>query len=103
MSKTVCTGDLRKCGYENVHAVGNPTEVNIRLFQRTSNKVAETCFTYREAIGMLVYLATGTRTDLVFTVGQLSRFVAEPSTKHVGTLKSALGYLADTLQYGITC
>ncbi|OWZ02497.1 Copia type Polyprotein [Phytophthora megakarya] len=50
-------------------------------------------FPYREVIGMLMYLATSTRPDLAFVVSQLSRFVAKPSTKHVGTLKRVLRYL----------
>ncbi|KAG3003759.1 hypothetical protein PC123_g19471 [Phytophthora cactorum] len=34
-------------------------------------------------------------------VGQLSRFVAKPSAKHVGTLQRVLKYLAGTVNYGI--
>ncbi|KAG3114854.1 hypothetical protein PI124_g12018 [Phytophthora idaei] len=58
-------------------------------------------FPYRQAIGMLMYLATGARPDLAYVVGQLSRFVAKPSTKHVGTLKRVLRYLVGTTNYGI--
>ena len=61
-----------KFGYENVHAVDNPMEVNMRLAQRTSNDAAETCFSYREAIGMLMHLAIGIWPDQAFTVGQSS-------------------------------
>ncbi|OWY93127.1 Copia type Polyprotein [Phytophthora megakarya] len=51
---------------------------------------------------MLTYLATSTRPDLAFVLGQLSRFVANPSAKHVGALKRVLRYLAGTLDYSIT-
>jgi hypothetical protein len=57
---------------------------------------------YRLAIGMLMYLATCTRPDLAYAVGQLSRFVAAPSKQHVGCLKRVLRYLAGTIDYGIT-
>ncbi|OWY93423.1 Copia type Polyprotein [Phytophthora megakarya] len=46
-------------------------------------------------------MATGRRPGLAYAVGQLSRFVAKPSAKHVGTLKRVLRYLAGTLDYGI--
>eukprot|EP00644_Phytophthora_capsici_P007873 jgi/Phyca11/42751/gw1.63.39.1 len=48
-----------------------------------------------------MYLATSTRPDLAFAVGQLSRFVANPSMKHVGALKRVLRYVAGIVDYGI--
>ncbi|KAE8880407.1 hypothetical protein PF003_g35563 [Phytophthora fragariae] len=93
---------LAKLGYEQAHSVGNPMEVNARLAPLGSDEDADTSFPYREAVGMLMYLATSTRPDLAFALGQLSRFVAKTSSKHVGTLKRVLRYLAGTLDYGIT-
>ncbi|GMF23949.1 unnamed protein product [Phytophthora fragariaefolia] len=93
---------LTKFGYEEAHAVGNPMEVNARLAPIEEDEKAETSFPYREAVGMLMYLATSTRPDLAFALGQLSRFVANPSPKHVGALKRVLRYVAGTLDYGIT-
>eukprot|EP00644_Phytophthora_capsici_P019067 jgi/Phyca11/133243/e_gw1.383.3.1 len=49
-----------------------------------------------------MYLATSTRPNLAFALSQLSRFVASPSSKHVGALKRVLRYLAGTVNYGIT-
>ncbi|GMF42036.1 unnamed protein product [Phytophthora fragariaefolia] len=63
---------------------------------------SDTSFDYRKAIGMLMDLAAGTRPDLAFVVGQLSRYVSKPSARHVGTLKRVLRYLAGTLDNGIT-
>ncbi|POM81741.1 Copiatype Polyprotein [Phytophthora palmivora] len=57
-----------------------------RLVAIDENEKADTSFAYRQAIGMLVHLAIGTRPDLDFTVGQLSRFVAKPSAKHIGSI-----------------
>ena len=48
------------------------------------------------AIGMLMYRATITRPDLSFSFGQLSRFVARPSSKRIGTGKRVLRYLVGT-------
>ncbi|KAG2767348.1 hypothetical protein Pcac1_g21368 [Phytophthora cactorum] len=76
-------------------------EINARLAPLDEKEDLDTEFPYRQAIGMLMYLATGTRPDLAFVVGQLSRFVAKPSAKHVGTLQRVLKYLAGTVNYGI--
>ncbi|KAG3235934.1 hypothetical protein PI124_g19044 [Phytophthora idaei] len=93
---------LETFGYSQAHAVGNPMETNVKLVPLGESEDADTSFEYRKAVGMLMYLATGTRPDLAFAVGQLSRFVAKPSAKHVGTLKRVLRYLAGTVGYGIT-
>ncbi|GMF51260.1 unnamed protein product [Phytophthora fragariaefolia] len=93
---------LETFGYDNAHAVGNPMETNVRLVPLGDNEESDTSFEYRKAIGILMYLATGTRPDLAYAVGQLSRFVSKPSNKHVGALKRVLRYLAGTVDYGIT-
>lgn len=49
-----------------------------------------------------MFLATSTRPDLAFALGQLSRFAGNYSAKHVGTVKRVLCYLAGTLDFGIT-
>jgi hypothetical protein len=93
---------LEKFGYSEAHAVGNPMEVNARLAPTGEDEEVNSEFPYREAIGMLMYLTTSTRPDVAFALSQLSRFVARPSAKHVGTVKRVLRYLAGTIDYGIT-
>ncbi|KAG3112535.1 hypothetical protein PI124_g2660 [Phytophthora idaei] len=94
-------GILETFGYDRAHAVGNPMETNARLAPLDEKEESDTEFPYRQAIGMLMYLATGTQPDLAFVVGQLSRFMSKPPAKHVGTLKRVLRYLAGTVNYGI--
>ena len=95
---------LRKFWYGKAHTVGNPMEVDMRLSgDDTNNKqTGDTKFPYSEAFGMLMYLATSTRPDLAFVVVQLSRFVAHPHTKHIGTLKRSLPNVAGTSRNNIT-
>ncbi|POM74421.1 Hypothetical protein PHPALM_8623 [Phytophthora palmivora] len=93
---------LKRFGYEQAHPVGNPMETNMRFAPRDVSETSDTSFKYHEAIGMLMYLATSTRSDLAFPLWQLSRFVANPSTKNVGALKSVSRYVAGTQDYGIT-
>ena len=69
---------LEKFGFSDAHAVGNPLETRQKLLAATICDKTEfdKSFYYRGALGMLMYLATCTRPDLAYTVGQLSRFVA---------------------------
>ncbi|KAE9033053.1 hypothetical protein PR001_g10331 [Phytophthora rubi] len=81
---------LETFGYDNAHAVGNPMEANVRLVPLGDDEESDTSFEYRKAIGMLMYLATGTRPDLAYAVGQLNRFVSKPSNKHVAVPDSVM-------------
>ncbi|KAE8991153.1 hypothetical protein PR002_g20940 [Phytophthora rubi] len=60
---------LEAFGYNNAHDVGNSMETNTRLVPLEDNEESDTSFEYRKAVGMLMYLATGTRPDLAFAVG----------------------------------
>ena len=56
---------------------------------------------YREAVGCLMYAMVGTRPDLAFTVGCLSRYVANPGRKHWKALRHTLRYLKGTADEGL--
>jgi len=56
---------------------------------------------YREAVGSLMFLAVMTRPDIAFAVGQVSRFLNEPSKSHWTAVKRIMRYLAGTKSYGI--
>ena len=59
-------------------------------------------FLHREVVSSLMYLVTFTQPDISFAIGLLSRFVNQPSNKHVGAVRRVLRYLASTLNYGLT-
>ncbi|KAJ0391337.1 hypothetical protein P43SY_011673 [Pythium insidiosum] len=92
---------LDKYGYADANKVGNPMETNTHLVAASSDEELEKNFDYRGALGMLMYLATSTRPDIAYAVGQLSRFAAAPTVKHVGTIKRVMRYLAGTVEQGI--
>ncbi|KAE9302609.1 hypothetical protein PF001_g13931 [Phytophthora fragariae] len=58
-------------------------------------------FPYRELVGSLMYMATCTRPDLAYAVGQLSRYVQCPTQQHIGAAKRVLRYLVGTKSQGI--
>jgi hypothetical protein len=56
---------------------------------------------YQQAVGCLLYLALGTRPDIAFAVGMLSRFTSCPRTRHAQALNRVLRYLNGTRHAGI--
>lgn len=57
---------------------------------------------YRQVVGSLMYLCTGTRPDLAYAVGSLARFMSNPSEHHLVAAKRVLRYLAGTQTLGLT-
>lgn len=58
-------------------------------------------FPYRQAVGALMYLMLGTRPDLAYSVGFLSRSLENPSLEDVARLKRVFRYIAGTSDVGI--
>lgn len=58
-------------------------------------------FPYREAVGALMYLMVGTRPDLAYSIGVLSRHLENPSMEDWQRVKRVLRYLAGSLDKGI--
>ena len=48
---------------------------------------------YQSAIGQLMYIMLGTRPDLAYAVGKLSRFSSNPSPQHIHAVLRTFGYL----------
>ncbi|XP_073822557.1 uncharacterized protein [Musca autumnalis] len=79
-------------------AVSTPMEstTTVAEVQKSTND-----FPYRQAVGAIMYLMLGTRPDLAFSVGVLSRSLESPTSEDVQRLKRVLRYIAGTLDYGI--
>ena len=89
---------LAKYGYLSARAVENPVKVNVHLTSAGEHEKVNTIFPYRQALECS-YLSTSRRPDLAFGLRQFSWFVARPSSKHIGTVKQVLRYLAGTRDY----
>lgn len=57
--------------------------------------------TYQRLIGKLMYLACGTRPDIAFVTGQLSRHNADPRKGHLRAAKRVVRYLRGTMEMGL--
>ncbi|GBO31520.1 hypothetical protein AVEN_1875-1 [Araneus ventricosus] len=59
-------------------------------------------FTYRQAVGALNYLMLGTRPDIPYSIGYLSRSLEKPPEEDVVRVKRVFGYIAGTTNFAIT-
>ena len=91
---------LERFNFENCRAVATPM-VKISASDRSESGKVDTCFPYRQAIGALMFLMTGTRPDLAYSVGYLSRVLDKPSAEDIVRVKRVFRYLAGTLHKGI--
>ena len=57
---------------------------------------------YQSLIGSLMFAMCGTRADIAYSVGALSRFNHNPSSEHHNGALRVLTYLDDTKKFGIT-
>ena len=57
---------------------------------------------YQSLIGSLMYAMCGTRADIAYSVGTLSRFNHNPSSEHHHAALRVLKYLDNTRNFGIT-
>jgi len=63
---------LEKCGMAECNPIATPLEVGLQL---AKSEKSDESLPYREAVGSLMYRMVGTRPDLAFAVGKISRFV----------------------------
>ena len=58
-------------------------------------------FSYRSAVGALLYLSTGTRPDIAYAVGLVSRNLENPSHEDFVAVKRIFRYLKGTADHGL--
>ena len=56
---------------------------------------------YRSAIGALIYLSSGTRSDITFAVSKLAKFSNSPGKRHFQDLIWLIGYVQNSCDKGI--
>ena len=92
---------LERFKFENCKAVATPMmKITVSDSTAESRKV-DTSFPYRQAVGALMFLMTGTRPDLAYSVGHLSRVLDKPTAEDIVRVKRVFRYLAGTMTKGI--
>jgi hypothetical protein len=88
---------LEKNGMENCKTVVTPI-----LKPANKNGTETVPFPYRQAVGALAYLMTGTRPDIAYAIIVVSRNLDSPTKENVQTAKRIFRYLKGTRGRGIT-
>lgn len=94
---------LNNFGMESCSSVGvpaDPHQVLTRNVDEDENPGPIIDVPYRQLIGSLLYLAIGTRADILFAVSALSQFLENPSELHWKAAKRVLRYIAGYSHHG---
>jgi len=89
---------LEKFGMAKYNPIGMPLKVGLQLVKADESDVS---LPYREAVGGLMYLMVGTRPDLAFGMGKLSRFVSCYGKEHWAEMKRVLRYVKGLMDMGL--
>ncbi|OQD70189.1 hypothetical protein PENANT_c268G05202, partial [Penicillium antarcticum] len=95
---------LSDFGMETCQAKSTPMNPKQDLNRRPDEEPPdeETKARYATAIGSLMYLMVGTRPDIAFALGTLSRFTSQPQSHHQVALQRLLRYVKATQCHRIT-
>jgi transposase InsO family protein len=93
---------LKRFNMADCKPANTPADKGIYLTKATDDDKLDNSFPYRQAIGSLIYLMTGTRPDLSWIISKLSQFLEKPTTTHVTAVKRVLRYIKSTKSYSLT-
>ena len=98
---------LNRFNLTDIPPRNTPLPVGITLDQDMSPKMESerkemTDKPYRPVLGSVMWGQLATRPDLSFAVSLLSHFQADPGIEHWKSLLHVIGYIKNTLDYGLT-
>ena len=95
---------LERFGMSDAKPASTPADPSVRLCRegtRDNPQSEKVTAPYREIMGSLNYAMIGTRPDIAFAVGLLSRFNRDPRMPHYAAAKTILSYLKGTADVGL--
>lgn len=94
---------LQKFGMFEAKPISTPAEANKYLEYLPKDQVdASMDKPYQQAVGSLIFAACVSRPDIMFAVGNVSKFLVNPSLEHWKAVKRIMLYLKGTSNQGIT-
>ena len=87
---------LNRFSMQDCKPVWTPIDPNHRLKAIEVDEQSTDTTAYQQIIGSLMYLVTGTRPDLAYTITHISQFNSSPSIMHLTAAKRVLRYLQGT-------
>jgi transposase InsO family protein len=98
--KTYAKKILERFNFSECKPVSTPILKGTEISTSEKDNQAQK-FPYRQAVGALMYLMLGTRPDLAYSVGFISRTLENPTREDVIRVKRVFRYIAGTLDLGI--
>ena len=89
---------VKKFRLENCHTYETPMEKGLKLVPNDDPKLV-TRKPYKELLGCLIYIMIGSRPDIAYALGYLSRFQSAPTENHYTYLLRVAMYLKCTIGY----
>ncbi|BET01094.1 Reverse transcriptase (RNA-dependent DNA polymerase) [Nesidiocoris tenuis] len=90
---------LEKFGMNGCRSISTPMVKDGKI-EENQAKVSD--FPYRQIIGALMYLMVGTRPDISYALGVVSRSLENPSATDILRVKRILRYLKGSIELGIS-
>jgi len=87
---------LERYGMADAHPVRLPMGAGVKLQKAGKLLTEDLAKVYQELVGALLYLCTGTRPDIAYAVGRLTRYVSAPTVDHLAAARVVLSYLKGT-------
>jgi hypothetical protein len=95
---------MKQFGMEDSKPLGTPQDVSQKLTKQEEGKKMTRDMQdipYRNAVGALIYAAVATRLDIANAVGNVSKYLENPSRIHWEAVKRIFRYLNGTKDYGL--
>ena len=91
---------LQKFKMDDCKPRATPCEMGVNKIPDDDSTLADPKL-YREIVGSLIYVMTGTRPDLCYIVTKLSQHMAKPLNSHLVMAKHVLRYLKGSIDQGL--
>ena len=92
---------LEKFRLENCNPKSLPCATGINTELSEGSKLLHDVTLYREMVGSLIYVMTGTRPDICYVVNLLAQHMASPTLAHLKLCKQVYKYLKGTKDYDL--
>ena len=92
---------LEKTDMIDSKPINTPMEFRLAVKEKSEDEKPFDKTKYRSLIGMLLYVALGTRPDIAYSVGVLAKFSENPTETHWKYVQRVLRYLKSTINFGL--
>lgn len=92
---------INKFGFAKSHSVDSPMLPAQHLIPSDNHATNSEISLYGSMVGSAMYATSPTRPDIAYTLSQLCRFLASPSSVHIDAARRFFQYLCGTTNLGL--